>query len=137
IYTMDICRHCGDRRLPPPHDWAGEHDRFPGASEPETGGLGPCGDLHDWVPLPRVVVVGLRLCQDCVVASVNGDYAGLSPERANEIRNGLQRLAARYGGRLVPDFDPLNDEIYKFYMRQCDACGTRLGEYRARFADIS
>lgn len=47
---MYICRHCGDRRLPPPHDWAGERDRFPGASEPHPGGLGPCGDLHDWVP---------------------------------------------------------------------------------------
>ena len=45
-----ICRRCGDRRLPPPHDWAGEHDRFPGSSEPHPGGLGPCGDLHDWVP---------------------------------------------------------------------------------------
>jgi len=45
-----ICRRCGDRRLPPPHDWAGEHDRFPGAVEPQPGGLGGCGDLHDWVP---------------------------------------------------------------------------------------
>lgn len=46
-----ICRRCGDRRLPPPHDWAGEGDRFPGAAEPQPGGLGLCGDLHDWVPV--------------------------------------------------------------------------------------
>ena len=46
-----ICRRCGDRRLPPPHDWAGEADRFPGAAEPHPGGLGWCGDLHDWVPV--------------------------------------------------------------------------------------
>ena len=45
-----ICRSCGDRRLPPPHDWAGERDRFPGAVEPQPGGLGGCGNLHDWVP---------------------------------------------------------------------------------------
>lgn len=50
--TMEyICRRCGDRRLPPPHDWAGECDRFPGESEPQPGGLGGCGDLHDWVPV--------------------------------------------------------------------------------------
>ena len=47
-----ICRRCGDRRLPPPHDWAGEHDRFPGESEPQPGGLGWGGDMHDWSP-PR------------------------------------------------------------------------------------
>ena len=45
-----ICRRCGDRRLPPPHDWAGERDRFLGATEPHPGGLGWCGDLHDWIP---------------------------------------------------------------------------------------
>jgi len=46
---IHICRRCGDRRLPPPHDWAGERDRFPSAAEPVPGGMGPCGDLHDWV----------------------------------------------------------------------------------------
>jgi len=52
-----VCRRCGDRRLPPPHDWAGEHDRFPGAPEPIPGGLGLCGDLHDWVPVTETTTV--------------------------------------------------------------------------------
>lgn len=47
--NISVCRRCGGRRLPPPHDWAVEHDRLPGAAEPVPGGMGPCGDLHDWV----------------------------------------------------------------------------------------
>mgnify|MGYP007126123318 CR=1 FL=1 len=84
--------------------------------------------------LPRIVADNLWLCQDCVVADINGDYAGLSAERANEVCNGLQQLAARYGGTLAPDFDAnSSDGIHEFSWRQCDACGTQLGGYRARY----
>ena len=63
-----ICRRCGDRRLPPPHDWAGEGDRFPGAAEPHPGGLGGCGDLHDWVPAGnRAIEAAIRQGRAIVV----------------------------------------------------------------------
>lgn len=86
----------------------------------------------------HVIADNLWLCQDCIAADINGNYEGLSAERAVEVRNGLRQLAARHSGTLVPDFDSsCGDGIREFSWRQCDACGSQLGGYRARYAVVA
>lgn len=98
------------------------------------------GKIRTMVREGRAYIIAddLWLCQDCVVADCNGDYVGMSEERANEVREGLRQLAERHGGKLVPDFDSHSgDGIREFSWRSCDACGTHLGGYRARYVVVS
>lgn len=44
--NQKICRRCGDR---PDPDYPGLGQ----ADQGEIGGMGPCGDLHDWVTMPE------------------------------------------------------------------------------------
>jgi hypothetical protein len=80
----------------------------------------------------KVIQDDLWLCQDCTIYSVNGDTSGIdSEEREKEVVEGVNAL----GPHLVPDFDSeTNEGIEEFSRRQCDACGTRLGGSRDRFA---
>lgn len=44
---VQTCRRCGDVKAQD-SSWAGHGDYFPGQTQPHPGGLGLCGDLHDW-----------------------------------------------------------------------------------------
>ena len=90
-----VCRRCGDRRLPPPHDWAGEGDIMRGASEPHPGGLGPCGDLHNWIvreeeTMDRVVVWGRGAAASQII-------------RGGEPTELARSLACQYGFKVGDD----------------------------------
>lgn len=81
----------------------------------------------------------LWLCQDCMIAAVNGDFTGLDFSQGKEaadarmatIITGLERL----GPHLVPDFDSETGEgVEDFSRKGCDCCETRLAGSRHRFA---
>ena len=55
---QDICRSCGDTKSPT-STWAGAHDYYPGETEPVMGGLGGCGDLHQFAPAEAMHLINL------------------------------------------------------------------------------
>jgi hypothetical protein len=75
----------------------------------------------------------LWLCPDCTIAEVNGDYSGMSDERAEKVAAGIERLVAEVGP-LSANWDETGEGINDFTSRPCDACGTRLAGERNRFA---
>jgi hypothetical protein len=84
----------------------------------------------------KVIRDDLWLCDDCLFYAVNGDTSGIDdPNRERDVIEGVNAL----GPHLVPDFDSAEDAdedngIREFSYRPCDACGTRLGGGRHRFA---
>jgi hypothetical protein len=80
----------------------------------------------------EIVQDDLWLCDDCTIYAVNGDMSGIESERRErQVVEGVNEL----GPHLVPDFDSETDDgIEEFSRRPCDACGTRLGGGRHRFA---
>jgi hypothetical protein len=77
----------------------------------------------------------LWFCQDCEIAECNGDYSGMDDARAVEVTAGFITLTER--GHLAPNSDSETGEgMEEFSRRQCDACGTHLAGYRARFAQF-
>ncbi len=80
----------------------------------------------------EIIQDDLWLCQDCTIYAVNGDTSGIESEkREKRVVEGVDAL----GPHLVPDYDSeTGDGIDEFSWRQCDACGTRLGGERTRFA---
>jgi hypothetical protein len=74
----------------------------------------------------------LWLCSDCMQVACNGIHGvELSNPTATVI--GLNRL----GTHLVPNFDSETHEgLREFSSVPCDACGTHLAGYRARFATL-
>jgi hypothetical protein len=86
----------------------------------------------------KVIRDDLWLCDDCLFYAVNGDTSGIDDRnRERDVIEGVNAL----GPHLVPDFDSEAPEdadedngIEEFSWRQCDACGTRLGGGRHRFA---
>lgn len=92
---------------------------------------------------------GIGLCDDCMIAAVNGDFTGLdyhygtgldrydrkvgpsADERMAEIVAGLEAL----GPHLVPDFDSETGKgIDEFSTRPCGCCGSKLYGGRHDFA---
>jgi hypothetical protein len=86
----------------------------------------------------KVIRDDLWLCDDCLFYAVNGDTSGIDdPQRERDVIEGVNAL----GPHLVPDFDSEVPEdadedngIEEFSWKPCDACGTRLGGGRHRFA---
>lgn len=79
----------------------------------------------------RILFDDIALCEDCTILAVNDDASGLTEEREAHCRAGLAKL----GPHLVSNFNSENGEGYQeFSMRVCDACKTRLGGSRHRFA---
>lgn len=77
----------------------------------------------------------LWFCQDCTIAECNGDYSGMNEATEREVRAGLAELCK--AGHLAPNFDSNAGEgLEEFSRRDCDACGTHLAGYRARFAQF-
>jgi hypothetical protein len=74
----------------------------------------------------------LWLCSDCMQVACNGIHGvELSIPTATVI--GLDKL----GPHLVPYFDSeTNEGLREFSSVPCDACGTHLAGYRARFATL-
>lgn len=90
--VKQICAKCGDAKSPF-STWAGNGDFAPlGAGIPYPGGLGPCGDLHDWqdapaYPLPegRRVVLMNALPASFMVPMGTVDIKPISVETAVRI----------------------------------------------------
>lgn len=87
---------------------------------------------------------GLKLCDDCTIAAVNGDFTGLDyhysggddPEgeackRQAEIVAGLERLGAL--GHLVCESTEDDDDGPGFSWSPCACCESRLGGNRTMF----
>lgn len=79
----------------------------------------------------------LWLCDDCTIAEVNGDYSGMTEERAEEVSQGIEQLVERVGP-LSANFDgETGDGELEFTNRRCDSCGTSAGAgSRHRFASF-
>jgi hypothetical protein len=78
----------------------------------------------------------LWLCQDCMIAEVNGDLSGLDDERAEEVSQGIERLVEQVGP-LSANFDGETGEgEEEFSRRRCDACGSNLAGAHFRFASF-
>jgi hypothetical protein len=87
----------------------------------------------------KVIRDGIKLCGDCTVAAVNGDFSGLdyyytsgngeAAKRQAEIEAGLERL----GPHLVCATTEGEHEPY-FSWSPCDCCNTHLGGDRFDFA---
>lgn len=78
----------------------------------------------------------LWLCEDCTIAEVNGDYSGMTDERAEEVGQGIEQLVERVGP-LSANWDSETGEgEEEFTHQRCDACGTTLGGGRNRFASF-
>jgi hypothetical protein len=82
----------------------------------------------------RIERDNLYLCTDCTLVACNGSHgADIEPEQLERTETGLANL----GAHLVPDFDSeTGDGLETFSRVPCDACGTRLCGYRARFASL-
>lgn len=76
----------------------------------------------------------LWLCQDCMIAEVNGDVSGLDDERAEEVQSGIERLVEQVGP-LSANFQD-GDGEEEFSRRSCDACGSRDAGAKYRFASF-
>lgn len=76
----------------------------------------------------------LWLCQDCMIAEVNGDLSSLDDERAEEVQQGIEQLVERVGP-LSSNFSEGEGEL-EFSRMRCDACGTTLAGGRYRFASF-
>lgn len=85
-----------------------------------------------------IVRDGIQLCDDCMIAAVNGDFTGLdyhytrskADERQAEIEAGLERL----GPHLVMATTEGEHACDEFSVHPCDCCGTRLFGRRSYFA---
>lgn len=76
-------------------------------------------------------------CDDCTIAEVNGDYSGMTDERATEVSKAFEELPDRVPGcsHVSPNWDSeTNEGIVEFSHRPCFCCDTRLGGGRHRFA---
>lgn len=72
------------------------------------------------------------LCSDCTMVACNGTR-GVELANEDATVNGLAKL----GPHLVPAFDSeTEDGIRHFTDRICEACGTSLAGYRAKFATL-
>jgi hypothetical protein len=74
----------------------------------------------------------LWLCSDCTRVACDG-ILGIELTNPTATIIGLDKL----GPHLVPDFDSeTNEGLREFSSVPCDACGTHLAGYRARFATL-
>lgn len=86
------------------------------------------------------IIEELWLCVDCTIVDCNGDYSGMSEERAREVNAGFARLSEQYPkAHVSPNFDSNANEdeesgIREFSWCGCDCCGSRLGGTFHRFA---
>jgi hypothetical protein len=73
------------------------------------------------------------LCDDCTIAEVNGDYSGMSDERAAEVAYAFRRFGAQVGGYLAANFDvDTGDGYEEFWQKKCSICQSGPGR-RHRF----
>lgn len=76
-------------------------------------------------------------CDDCTIAEVNGDYSGMTDERAAEVAKALDELPGRVPGmsHVSSNWDSETGEgIQEFSWRPCFCCDSPLGGGRHRFA---
>ncbi len=75
-------------------------------------------------------------CEDCTIAEVNGDYSGMSDERAKEVSDAFDALSIEPGfSHLSANWDSeTNEGINEFSWRPCWLCRSPLGGSRHRFA---
>lgn len=76
-------------------------------------------------------------CDDCTIAEVNGDYSGMTDERALEVAKAFEELPSRVpcSSHVSANWDSETGEgIREFSREMCFCCDTRLGGGRHRFA---
>lgn len=75
-------------------------------------------------------------CDDCTIAEANGDYSGMSDERALEVSKAFESRASEPGfAHFSANFDSeTNEGIREFSRSPCFVCDSRLGGGRHRFA---
>jgi hypothetical protein len=79
----------------------------------------------------KVVRDDLWLCQDCTIYAANGDLSGVIDEKTEKaVIKGVDRL----GSHLVIDSGEDGEGEKGFSWSHCDACGSKLGGSRTRFA---
>ena len=79
----------------------------------------------------KIIHDGLRLCSDCTLGAINGDFSGMDNETEIRVIQGLERL----GANLVPSFDSETGEgCDEFSWAHCDCCRSKLGGSRRTFA---
>jgi len=83
----------------------------------------------------QIMIDNLWLCSDCTQVACNGVY-GAVLENESATLNGLAKLETQFpNGVVVPNFDSETGEgIREFTDCICEACGTSLAGYRARFS---
>lgn len=83
----------------------------------------------------RIERAKLYLCTDCTLVACNGSHgADIESDQLTRTNTGLARL----GPHLVPNFDSeTGDGLETFSRVPCDACGSHLAGYRARFATLT
>lgn len=80
----------------------------------------------------QIIVDSIWLCSDCATVACNGTH-GIELADKDATVSGLAKL----GAHLVPNFDSETGEgIREFSSRVCEACGTSLAGYRAKFAQL-
>lgn len=84
----------------------------------------------------REIQYELWLCEDCMIAEVNGDYSGMTDERAAEVSAGLEKLTSEVGWISANWDSETGEGELEFSRIQCDSCGTRLAGRRFRFASF-
>ena len=78
----------------------------------------------------NVIATDIWLCEDCTVATVNGDFEGIDSEsREKAVIRGLRSLP-----NLVPDDH--EDGRDEFSWSPCGCCKSALGGSRTRFAQL-
>lgn len=89
----------------------------------------------------NVPYVDVWLCEDCTIAEANGDYSGMSDERADEVGAAFEALSAKdpafthLSANFGSDDDDSEEEgTLEFSSCQCEVCGTHLAGYRSRWA---
>lgn len=84
----------------------------------------------------RLIAKDLWLCVDCTIAAANGDYSGMEPDRAAEVRAAVERMESA-GNKLAPDWDSETEDGQRAFSKApCDCCGDWHGGSRDRWALI-